>query len=179
MSEPVQTRGHSMSGTALGVPANLPGALERAGRIVALAGAVLPLLLIGGVKFTPVEIAALRPLIGGTPWLSWLYPLLGENGASYALGIVELAAGFLLLTAPWSARAGLIGGVLATVTFFVTSTLLFAPLPVWDDRIGGFPALGPLGQFLIKDIALLGISLVVAGECLAQIRRRRAEPVLH
>jgi uncharacterized membrane protein YkgB len=168
-----------MSGTALGVPANLPGALERAGRIVALAGAVLPLLLIGGVKFTPVEIAALRPLIGGTPWLSWLYPLLGENGASYALGIVELAAGFLLLTAPWSARAGLIGGVLATVTFFVTSTLLFAPLPVWDDRIGGFPALGPLGQFLIKDIALLGISLVVAGECLAQIRRRRAEPVLH
>lgn len=164
--------------TARAAPGDFSTALQRAGRMLALAGAVLPLLLIGGLKFTSVEAEALRPLISATPWLSWLYPLLGENGASYALGILELAAAFLLLTASWSALAGLIGGVIAAVTFFVTSTLIFAPLPVWDDRNGGFPALGPLGQFLIKDIALLGISLVVAGECLARVQRRRAAPDL-
>jgi uncharacterized membrane protein YkgB len=34
--------------------------------------------------------------------------------------------------------------------------------------LGGFPALSGAGQFLIKDVALLGISLVVMGESLAK-----------
>ena len=34
---------------------------------------------------------------------------------------------------------------------------------IWDPTLG-FPALGALGQFLIKDIALLGISLAFLGE---------------
>jgi uncharacterized membrane protein YkgB len=143
--------------------------LTRGGRAVALAGVVLPLLLIGGLKFTQPEIEALRPLIGGTPWLAWLYPPLGESGASYLLGVVELAAAVLLMASPLSARAGLLGAALAVTTFLVTCSLLLGPLPVWDDRLGGFPALGPLGQFLIKDVALLGISLAAAGDSLARL----------
>lgn len=143
--------------------------LQRAGRLVALTGVVLALLLIGGLKFTQVEIEALRPLIGGTPWLAWLYPALGESGASYLLGVVELAAALLLMASPWSARAGFVGATVAAITFLVTCSLLLAPLPVWDDRVGGFPALGPLGQFLIKDIALLGASLAAAGDGLARL----------
>jgi reactive chlorine resistance protein C len=152
-------------------PAHLAAALQRIGRIVALLGIVLPLLLIGGLKFTTVEVQALAPLIGGTPWLAWLYPLLGAEGASYALGIVEIAAALFVAAAPWSPRVGLIGGALAATTFLVTTSILFA-LPVWEDAAGGFPALNGLGQFLIKDLALLGISLVVAGECLARSIRR-------
>jgi uncharacterized membrane protein YkgB len=38
-------------------------------------------------------------------------------------------------------------------------------------RLGGFPALNPLGQFLIKDVVLLGVALVVTGECLSRILR--------
>jgi uncharacterized membrane protein YkgB len=160
----------------IGARASFARRLERAGRIVALTGAALPLLLIGGLKFTAPEIEALAPLISGTPWLAWLYPVLGQSGASYALGVVELTAAVLLLASPWSARLGLAGGALAAATFFVTSTLLLAPapLPVWDDRLGGFPALGPLGQFLIKDIALLGIALVVTGECLGRLQHGTA-----
>ena len=108
---------------------------------------------------------ALKPLIAGTPWLAWLYPLFGEAGASYFLGVVEILAGLLMLASFWSARLGIIGAALAALTFVVTSTLLIA-LPVWD----GFPALNPGGQFLIKDIALLGISLFVAGECWGRLR---------
>ena len=145
-------------------------ALARIGRGVALAGAALPLLLIGGMKFTAVEIAALAPLVAGTPWLAWMYPVLGEAGASYLLGVVEIATALLLILSPWSAQAGILGGAIAVFIFLVTCSIMFA-LPIWEPTLG-FPALGPLGQFLIKDIALLGISLVVLGEGLG--RRNRA-----
>ena len=141
--------------------------IERAGRAVALVGVVLPLLLIGGLKFTQFEVEALKPLIGGTPWLSWMYSVLGEAGASYVLGVVEITTALLLIASSWFPRAGVVGGALGGLTFLVTSSLLFA-LPVWEESLGGFPALSGAGQFLIKDVALLGISLVVMGKSLAK-----------
>ncbi len=158
-----------------GMPANGPSApgrvahsIERLGRVVALIGVVLPLLLIGGLKFTSVEAEALKPLINGTPWLAWLYPAFGEFGASQLLGVVEIAAALLLAASPWSPHAGVAGGALGVTTFFVTSSLL-AALPAWETSLGGFPALNPLGQFLIKDVVLLGVALVVTGECLSRM----------
>ncbi len=143
--------------------------IHRAGRSLALTGAVLPLLLIGGLKFTQVEIEALKPLIGGTPWLAWLYQVFGEAGASYFLGIVEITAAALLVASPWSPRAAVCGGAMAALTFLVTSSLLVA-LPIWEAKAGGFPALNILGQFLLKDVALLGIALVIAGEGFVRLR---------
>jgi uncharacterized membrane protein YkgB len=134
------------------------------GRSIAAAGVVLPLVLIGGMKFTEVEIEALKPIVGGTPWLAWLYALFGFAGASYVLGIVELLTAMLLLVSPWSARAGIVGGALAALTFLATCSIMIA-VPIWEPALG-FPALGPGGQFLIKDIALLGISVVILGESL-------------
>lgn len=149
----------------------LQAGLTTAGRLIALLGVVLVLLLIGGLKFTQIEIDGLKPLISGTPWLAWMYPVFGEAGASYLLGVVEIATALLLCASPWSARAGIAGGALGTLTFFVTTSLLL-PLPVWEAGSGGFPALNPLGTFLIKDIALLGVSLVVLGEGLARATQR-------
>jgi len=137
------------------------------GRFIALAGVVLPLLLIGGLKFTQTEVEALKPLVGGTPWLAWLYPAFGEAGASYFLGIVEIVTALLLVASPWAARAGVAAGALATVTFLTTCSIMLA-LPIWDPALG-FPALGPLGSFLIKDVALLGIAVVVLGESLGRL----------
>jgi uncharacterized membrane protein YkgB len=153
--------------------ASVGPAVCRAGRAIALAGAVLPLFLIGILKFTQVEIEALKPLIGGTPWLSWLYPVLGERGAYILLGIVEILAAALLAASPWSARAAIAGGAIAALTFLTTTSLLFA-LPVWEEASGGFPWLNGLGSFLIKDVALLGIALVVLGEGLERFAARRA-----
>lgn len=147
---------------------SVAGSIQRAGRVVALIGLVLPLLLIGGLKFTQFEVEALKPLIGGTPWLAWMYPVFGEAGASYLLGVVEIVTALLLIASPWSPRAGVVGGALGGLTFLVTVSLFLA-LPVWEPSLGGFPALGPGGQFLIKDVALLGISLVVLGESLARL----------
>jgi reactive chlorine resistance protein C len=146
------------------------GSVQRVGRVVALIGVALPLLMIGGMKFIQFEIDALQPIISGTPWLAWLYPTFGQAGASYLLGVVEIAAALLILVSPWSPRAGVFGGALAALTFLVTSSLLFV-LPIWEAKAGGFPALNILGQFLLKDIALLGIALVIVGESLARVRQ--------
>ena len=162
----------SFENDAFPTPSTHTGArIRKAGRIVALAGVILPLLLIGGMKFTTVEIEALKPLIGGTPWLAWMYSAFGEAGASYVLGVVEITTALLLIASPWSTRAGLAGGALAALTFLVTCSIM-AAFPIWEAALG-FPALGPLGQFLIKDVALLGIALVVLGESL---ERSNQEP---
>jgi uncharacterized membrane protein YkgB len=136
-------------------------------------GVVLPLLLIGAAKFTTVEIEALKPLIGGTPWIAWLYPLLGYSAASYLLGTIEIAAGLLLVAAARVPIAGVLGGALASLTFITTTSILFA-VPIWDAAAGGLPALNGLGQFLLKDVALLGIAVALTGDGFARHARNRA-----
>lgn len=137
------------------------------GRGVALAGVVIPLVMIGLLKFTQYEIEALKPLIGATPWLAWLYVVLGYAGTSYLLGVVEMITAALFMASPWSARAGLAGGALGSLAFAATSSTLLA-FPIWEPSLGGFPYLNFIGTFLIKDVALLGVSLVVFGEGLAR-----------
>lgn len=139
-----------------------------AGRALAVAGVVLPLFLIGTLKFTQIEIDALKPIISGTPWLAWLYVVFGEAGASYLLGTVETVTAVLFVASPWSARAGAAAGALGLATFAVTCSTMLA-LPIWEVSSGGFLWLNALGSFLIKDVALLGISIVVLGESLARL----------
>lgn len=146
-------------------------AVGRAGRMIALAGAILPLFLIGILKFTAVEIEGLKPLVSGTPWLAWLYHIFGVAGASYFLGVVEIATAVLLAISPWFARAAIAGGALGTLTFVLTTSILFA-VPIWEPASGGFPWLNDTGTFLIKDVALLGISMTVLGNGLNRVSGR-------
>ncbi len=145
--------------------------LTRAGRLIALLGVVLPLLLIGHSKFSSFEVEALKPLISATPWLAWMLPAFGEVNTSRLLGVVEIATALLLVASLWSWRAGVAGGALAALTFLVTTSTLLA-LPIWAEGAGGLPALNGTGGFIIKDVALLGVSIVVLGESL---QRRRNE----
>jgi len=49
--------------------------------------------------------------------------------------------------------------------FLTTLSFLVTTPGVWEPSAGGFPAISALpGQFLIKDLALLGISLWSLGE---------------
>lgn len=145
--------------------------LRSAGRFIAVAGLVLPLALIGLFKFTQYEIEALKPVISNTAWLSWMYSLFGEAGASYFLGIVEISTAALLIGSFWSARAAIMAGVLAAVTFLTTTSIMFA-LPFWHEELG-FPYISSFGQFLIKDVIMLGVSLVILSEGLARLKLRQ------
>jgi uncharacterized membrane protein YkgB len=50
---------------------------------------------------------------------------------------------------------------LTTLTFLVTT-------PGWEPSLGGFPALSAMpGQFVLKDVVLLGAALFTAGEALS------------
>jgi uncharacterized membrane protein YkgB len=154
----------------LGVDRLVPAAtVTKIGRGVALAGVVLPLLLIGVLKYTQVEVDALKPLITNTPWLSWLYPAFGEVGATALLGTAEIFTAILLIASPWSARAGVLGGAIGSLTFLTTVSVMFA-LPIWYAELGGFPWINPVGQFLLKDVSLLGVSIFILGESLARVK---------
>ena len=71
----------------------------------------------------------------------------------------------LIAARPYSPRASAVGSALAVVMFLTTLSFLVTTPGVWEPSAGGFPALsGMPGQFLIKDLALLGISLWLLGE---------------
>lgn len=141
------------------------------GKNIAVLGVVMPMLMIGLLKFTAIEVEALKPMISQTPWLAWLYAVLGEAGTSYMLGIVEIVAAVLLLASRWSAKAAIAGGAICALTFLTTLSIMLA-VPIWEEASGGFPWLNSRGNFLIKDLALLGVSLMVLAEGLLRHHER-------
>ena len=120
---------------------------------------VLVFLAFGYVKFFPFEANGVEPLIAAHPLLSWLMPAFGKAGASAFLGVTEIAAGLLLAAHVFAPRAGIIGGVIACVTFATTVTLFFFLPGVFEASAGGFPAISGTGGFLLKDTVLFAASL--------------------
>jgi reactive chlorine resistance protein C len=139
--------------------------LEALGLSISRYGLALVLLLIGLLKFTTVEAAGIQPLVAHSPLLSWTYAVLSVQGVSNVIGVIEIAIAVLLVLRPVSAKASLIGSLGSIVTFLLTTSFLFStPGAIqWNH---GLPALGDAGQFLIKDVVLLGASFWTAAEAL-------------
>ena len=71
----------------------------------------------------------------------------------------------LIAARPFAPRASALGSALAVGMFLTTLTFIVTTPGVWEPSAGGFPALsGKPGQFLIKDLPLLGIALWSFGE---------------
>ena len=81
------------------------------------------------------------------------------------LGVVEITVALLIAARPFAPRASALGSALAVGMFLTTLSFIFTTPGVWEPSAGGFPALsGKPGQFLIKDLPLLGIALWSFGE---------------
>ncbi len=138
-------------------------------------GLALIFLWIGGMKFTAYEAQGIRPVAENSPLMSWLLAVLSTQAFSNLLGVVEIATGVLLALRPLalrpvSALAAAIGGGMAIATFLTTLSFLFTT-PGWEQSLGGFPALSALpGQFLLKDVVLLGAAVWSLREALAALR---------
>ena len=143
--------------------------LERIGIAVSRYGLVVVLLLIGLAKFTPEEAAGIQPLIAHSPLMSWMYALLSVRGVSDLIGCVELGIALLLALRPVSARASFAGSMGAIVTFVLTASFLLST-PGAIQLGSGISVLGAAGQFLIKDVALLGVAVWTAAEALGASR---------
>jgi reactive chlorine resistance protein C len=60
---------------------------------------------------------------------------------------------------PWSPKASALGGALAILMFLTTLSFIFSTLG-WEPSLDGFPALSAMpGQFLLKDVVLLGAAI--------------------
>lgn len=134
-------------------------------------GLVVVLGWIGAMKFTSYEAGGIRPLEANSPLVSWLLAIMGTQGISNLLGVVEITTALLLVAHFVSPRAGLIGSVLAALAFFTTLTFLFTT-PGWEPSLGGFPAISAMpGQFLLKDVVLLGAAVYTARESLKALQK--------
>lgn len=152
----------------------MAGRLKGIGTHVTRYGLVIVLLWIGGMKFTAYEAEGIKPLVANSPLMGWVYRLTSVGGFSAFLGVVEIAIGLLIALRPvWpigsAAGSGLAAGMFLTTLSFLVTT------PGWEKSLGGFPALSAMpGQFLLKDVVLLGASLFTAGEALEAAGSRHA-----
>ena len=149
--------------------------VEAAGRELARYGLVVVVGWIGLMKFTSYEAEGISGFVTNSPLMSWVYDLMSDRGFSAVLGVVEVAIALLIAARPFSPRASALGSALAVGMFLTTLSFLATTPGVWEPSAGGFPALsGKPGQFLIKDLALLGISLWSLGESWQASKRHAA-----
>ena len=133
-------------------------------------GLVLILLWIGGMKFTAYEAEGIRPFVENSPLFSWTYPVFGVRGLSGILGTTEILVGLLIAARPWLPRVSAVGSLLAGGMFLSTLSFLVTTPGSWVEELGGFPAISVLGQFLIKDVALLATAVWSFGESVRAAR---------
>src|SRR5262245_16236027 len=151
----------------------LSSRVEAAGRELARYGLVVVVGWIGLMKFTAYEAEGISSYVANSPLMSWVYGFMSHRGFSGVLGVVEVAVALLIAARPFSPRASALGSALAVGMFLTTLSFLVTTPGVWEPSAGGFPALsGKPGQFLIKDLVLLGVSLWTLGEAWRASQRR-------
>jgi uncharacterized membrane protein YkgB len=141
--------------------------IEIVGSRVLRYGLVLVVGWIGLMKFTGYEAKGIQPLVAHSPFLGWMYHLWSVRQFSAGLGVVEIGIAILIALRAWSPKACAIGSAIAVLMFLTTLSFLFST-PGWEPSLDGFPALSALpGQFLLKDVVLLGAAIWSLGEALS------------
>ena len=144
-----------------------------AGALLVSYALALVFLWFGCLKFTQYEAAGIAPLVMNSPLVAWWHGLFGIAGTSRVLGIYEILTGLLIAARPFAPRLAAVGGAMATICFLVTVSFLLstpgAVQPEFDNPL----ALSPFpGQFLLKDVVLLAVSLWILFAARAEARLR-------
>lgn len=134
-------------------------------------GLVLVIGWIGLLKFTDYEAHGIEPLVANSPLMSWLYGIFSVPTFAALLGVLEVATAVLLAVKPWWPRVSAVGSVLAIGLFAATISFLFTTPGIGEASAGGFPLLSMTGQFLIKDIVLIGVSAWTLADAMAATLR--------
>jgi uncharacterized membrane protein YkgB len=132
-------------------------------------GLVLVVFWTGCLKFTAYESKGVFNQASHSPLLAWAYHILDVRNFSRGLGVTEIAIAVLIALGPvWPKLS--IGGSLAGIGMFLTTLSFVITTPgVWQAGYG-FPALAASpGQFLIKDIVLLGAAMWTLADSLRHV----------
>ncbi|KAB7761601.1 YkgB family protein [Mycolicibacterium mucogenicum] len=144
-------RDYTLSAISEAIVSRIAGHLARYGLVVVIGW-------IGLLKFTSYEAQGIQPLVAHSPFMSWMYDVFSISTFSSLLGVLEVGTAVLLAVKPWWPRVSAVGSLIAVGLFIATISFLFTTPGIGEAAAGGFPALSMTGQFLIKDVALLGIS---------------------
>ena len=154
---------------ARAVPAEHPVAI--AGRLLVRYGLVVVIAWIGALKYTTYEATAIQPLVAHSPLLSWVYHIFSVRAFAAVTGTAEIIAALLIALRPLAPRVSAGGSAFAVLLFLSTLSFLFSTPGV--TAAGGFPVLSVLpGQFLLKDLVLIGASLWTLGDSLGAAQRK-------
>ena len=89
--------------------------------------------------------------------MSWLYRVASVQGASIAIGVVELTIAAMIALRRWLPGVAAVGSAMGILMFLTTISFLFTTPNMNPDNQG----------FLIKDVFLLGVAIWSTGESLA------------
>lgn len=140
--------------------------------LVARYALVIVLTWFGLMKFTYYESHGISPLVANSPFMSWIYDLISISAFGRILGLVEIFTAVLIALKPWFPKASVLGGITSSLFFLTTLSFMITTPDVGEASAGGFPVLSANGQFLMKDIALLGLSLWLLADAIDSSRLR-------
>jgi len=143
----------------------LAQSLTRSGQLISRYGLVVVLAWIGYGKYVKMES---RVLIEHSPFMSWIYDVFSVTTVARGLGTMEIVAALLIALRPVWPRASAAGSALAVLLLVGTLSFLFSTPGVVASHAGGLPVLSALpGQFLLKDLVLIGVAVWTLGDSLA------------
>src|ERR1700744_6385183 len=126
--------------------------------LVSSIGMIVMLLWAGAYKMTAPGAEGIIPLVSNSPLISWHFKLFGPYIGSDIIGTTEVIAAILMVTGYFKPKAGIVGGLIATLMFFTTSTMVITT-PGSTISVHGIRYMSFLGLFLFKDIISLGVAL--------------------
>jgi uncharacterized membrane protein YkgB len=140
--------------------------------LVARYGLVIVIAWFGAMKFTHYESQGISHWVANSPLLSWVYDIMSIDAFGRLNGSIELIVAALLALRPWFPKASVVGGIFAALFFVTTLTFMITTAGVSEASAGGFPVLSADGEFLMKDIALLGLTLWLLADATHAARKQ-------
>ncbi|HXB09075.1 MAG TPA: DUF417 family protein, partial [Puia sp.] len=118
----------------------------------------LVLFWIGLLKFTPTEAEGISAFIDHSPFIGWTHTLLGKQGASMFIGIIEWLTAIGIIVGNFKPKIGMIASIMAMLMFLVTTSFFITTPGMVATTDGVWGPTHP-GEFLIKDVTLFGASM--------------------
>jgi uncharacterized membrane protein YkgB len=120
-------------------------------------GMIVMLLWAGSYKMTAPGAEGIVPLVSNSPLISWHFKLFGPYIGSDLIGLTEIIAAILIITGYFKPKVGILGGLIVSVMFFITSTMVITT-PGAVITVNGISYMSFLGLFLFKDVISFGVS---------------------
>jgi uncharacterized membrane protein YkgB len=120
-------------------------------------GMIVMLLWAGSYKMTAPGAEGIIPLVSNSPLISWHFKLFGAYIGSDLIGLTEIMAAVLMIAGYLTPKAGILGGLIASGMFSITSTMIITT-PGAIISVHGLRYMSFLGLFLFKDVISLGAS---------------------